>query len=286
MLLKQILKNTQRLSNEQIYDLYASSGDTLYLDAILVRNRGIVCNLARDYNKNGYSVNNSISVLDLEQEGFIGYMEGLKRYDRFSGNKINTFCYFWAKKYIAKYYGCYHNIIKYPDDIVRKYKKIRNVGEDEEINITSYTSSIIRQYSSQVGEINDEFDVEDIEPQEPFDAEFAYYKLICEPFSEREIELLELVISSERGVGHKGVKELLSKIKNIYETIRMQTIFVLPLERDGEYLMTKEEYEHWQNGFCGDKKHLYPSKEVFEIEKNRLEFVVNKLANGFVLLSL
>ncbi len=65
-------------------------------DALINANLRLVVHIARQYSNNG------VSLMDLIQEGNIGLMKAVEKFDHRRGNKFSTYAYWWIKQAIDR----------------------------------------------------------------------------------------------------------------------------------------------------------------------------------------
>lgn len=72
----------------------AQSGDTTAEDALVQRNVGLVYRVARRYGK--------ASQDDMVQEGFLGLLHGIRKFDLSRNVRLSTYCYHWIRQRISR----------------------------------------------------------------------------------------------------------------------------------------------------------------------------------------
>ncbi len=88
------------LSREEEHDLavhYVKTGDVKAAYRLVAANLRLVVKLAHEYHRN------PLSLLDLIQEGNIGLMQAVKKYDPFRGVKLSSYAAWWIRAYILRY---------------------------------------------------------------------------------------------------------------------------------------------------------------------------------------
>jgi RNA polymerase primary sigma factor len=98
----------QSLTQEQelTLALRARQGDTEARNQLIQANLRMVINIARQYLRPG------VELLDLIQEGNIGLITAVDKFDPNMGNRLNTLAFYWINKQIQRYLN------KEPDDLV------------------------------------------------------------------------------------------------------------------------------------------------------------------------
>ncbi len=86
-----------REEEERLARLYRSSGDLDAAARLVSANLRLVVKLAHEYHRN------PLSLLDLVQEGNIGLMQAVKKFDPERGVKLSTYAAWWIRAYILRY---------------------------------------------------------------------------------------------------------------------------------------------------------------------------------------
>jgi RNA polymerase sigma-32 factor len=76
---------------------YRETGDLAAAARLVAANLRLVVKLAHEYHRN------PLALLDLIQEGNIGLMQAVKKYDPFRGVKLSTYAAWWIRAYILRY---------------------------------------------------------------------------------------------------------------------------------------------------------------------------------------
>jgi len=82
---------------------------------------------ARDHKK---YLNHGISFMDLIQEGNIGLMKAVEKFEYERGNKFSTYAYWWIKQAIERAIADKARIIRIPVHVNEKIKKIARVSRE------------------------------------------------------------------------------------------------------------------------------------------------------------
>jgi RNA polymerase sigma-32 factor len=88
------------LTSEEEYELavrYREEGDQAAAYRLVTANLALVVKIARIYNRVYHNI------IDLIQEGNIGLIEAVKRFDPYKGNRLPTYASWWIKAYIIKF---------------------------------------------------------------------------------------------------------------------------------------------------------------------------------------
>jgi RNA polymerase sigma-32 factor len=88
------------LTREQEHELavrYARTGDRDAAWRLVTANLRLVVKIAREYHRTMFQL------LDLVQEGNVGLMQAVKKYDPFKGVKLSTYAAWWIRAYIIRF---------------------------------------------------------------------------------------------------------------------------------------------------------------------------------------
>lgn len=96
------------------------NGDKKLLETFLNNNKNLVRKIANKYKYEG------IDNEDLFQEGCIGFMKAIEKYEPNLGFKFSTYCYYYIRAYITKYIRKNKSVIRKPDSLYESQTKIFN----------------------------------------------------------------------------------------------------------------------------------------------------------------
>jgi len=125
-------------------------------ERLVVSNLRLVVKIAREYGEVG------LPLIDLIQEGNIGLIEAIDRFDPERGYRLSTYAAWWIRRSMLSAIGTYSRMIRIPDYLfraVRRLAQMRSLAEDglvEEAEITEAVGLSIdrlRQIEMQVNEI-------------------------------------------------------------------------------------------------------------------------------------
>ncbi len=88
------------LSREEEHDLairYLETGDVEAAYRLVAANLRLVVKIAHEYHRTAFNL------LDLVQEGNMGLMQAVKKYDPFKGVKLSSYAAWWIRAYIIRY---------------------------------------------------------------------------------------------------------------------------------------------------------------------------------------
>lgn len=116
---------------ERIYSFKILQGDEEYKDKLIVSNLRLVVSIAKRYSNLG------IPMLDLIQEGNIGLIKAVEKFDPRMRIRFSTYATFWIKQGILRYISCNKNLIRVPTYIYENISKI---------------NKFIQKYRNEIGE--------------------------------------------------------------------------------------------------------------------------------------
>ncbi len=93
-------------------------------DALINANLRLVVHIARQYSNNG------VSLMDLIQEGNIGLMKAVEKFDHRRGNKFSTYAYWWIKQAIDRSIADKARTIRVPVHLRELRRKISKCTKD------------------------------------------------------------------------------------------------------------------------------------------------------------
>jgi RNA polymerase sigma-32 factor len=88
------------LTREEEHELavrYQQTGDVQAAYRLVASNLRLVVKLAHEYHRN------PLSLLDLVQEGNVGLMQAVRKYDPYRGVKLSSYAAWWIRAYILRY---------------------------------------------------------------------------------------------------------------------------------------------------------------------------------------
>jgi RNA polymerase primary sigma factor len=125
------------LSNEDLIQLYKADKDFTAREELIIRNIPLIKTLA---NKR-ISFSN-MSYEDLVQEGIIGLIYGIEKYDPSFGTKFSTYVFYWILEVIDRAIYNKGSIIRFPMHMIEKMNKINKLEKENSTELT-YTEEDI-----------------------------------------------------------------------------------------------------------------------------------------------
>ena len=125
------IRQTEPISEEEMANLFtlAQKGDMKSYRKIIEANLKLVVSIAKRY------AHNKLMFLDLVQEGNIGLIKSIKKFDQSLGFKFSTFSTFWIKQEIIRAIENKGRMIRIPVNVSKTVNRLKK-AVNEEINIT------------------------------------------------------------------------------------------------------------------------------------------------------
>lgn len=105
--------------DELNYAKLAEKGDKTAQEILIKANLRLVCSLAKHYEGCG------LSYQDLIQEGNIGLLKAIKKYDYRKGFRFSTYAAWWIKQCLSRAVADYGRTIRIPSHIIEDINKTR-----------------------------------------------------------------------------------------------------------------------------------------------------------------
>jgi RNA polymerase primary sigma factor len=120
-------------------------------DALIVANLRLVTHIVKKYGNQG------IPFMDLIQEGNIGLMKAVEKFEYERGYKFSTYAYWWIKQAISRAIADKARIIRIPVHITEKVKRVRKIAIElkEELGRAPTNKEIARKLRMSVKKVDE-----------------------------------------------------------------------------------------------------------------------------------
>ncbi len=140
----------ENLSNEELFKIYKEKNDRTAKEYLITNNLPLVKKIAyKNFN------NSSLSYEDLVQEGIIGLIYTIEKYDLTYGTKFSTYAYYWIQEVVDRAIYNKGQDIRFPMYIIEKMNKIAKLENNdnysvdaicEELSITKNQYFMLKYY--------------------------------------------------------------------------------------------------------------------------------------------
>lgn len=213
------LMDSDRLSNEELVALYKKNRDINIRNKIIINNLGLIYAAAKKRIKNP----SCYTLEDLVQEGVIGMMKGIERFDTTKDTSFSTYVYYWIVQQMDRALINNGYMIRLPAYIYEKINTLSTmentyISKNEEMdlknmcneaNMTEQEYFLLHYYKRNYSNftslnavINTDSDENYVELQDyiPCQDISVEDKIISDSLKEQVIEVLEILSPKEREI--------------------------------------------------------------------------------------
>ncbi|NLW41207.1 MAG: sigma-70 family RNA polymerase sigma factor [Tissierellia bacterium] len=213
------LMDSDRLSNEELVALYKKNRDINIRNKIIINNLGLIYAAAKKRIKNP----SCYTLEDLVQEGVIGMMKGIERFDTTKDTSFSTYVYYWIVQQMDRALINNGYMIRLPAYIYEKISTLSTmentyISKNEEMdlknmcneaNMTEQEYFLLHYYKRNYSNftslnavINTDSDENYVELQDyiPCQDISVEDKIISDSLKEQVIEVLEILSPKEREI--------------------------------------------------------------------------------------
>lgn len=148
-----VIGSYKLLTREEMDELFIRyhSGDKEAEDKLIIHNLRLVVSIAKRFVKSG------IPMLDLIQEGTIGLMKALAKYDLNKGFAFSTYATWWVRQTIDRYVQDNSRLIRVPVHMCESINKVSRFSREHETIYNSAPS--VEELSKATGMSKDKIDM-------------------------------------------------------------------------------------------------------------------------------
>jgi RNA polymerase primary sigma factor len=186
-------------------------------DALTVANLRLVTHIVKKYGNQG------IPFMDLIQEGNIGLMKAVEKFEYERGYKCSTYAYWWIKQAISRAIADKARIIRIPVHITEKVKRIKKVVNElkEDLGRIPTNKEIATKLGMSVKKVDEILGVvQDPQPLENMGADDDLVGVLPFVPDEKAIDPLERTLDLELTVKMRAALHVLDKREE--EVVRLR----------------------------------------------------------------
>ena len=112
---------------QELFKKYREENSKYAREKLINSNLRLVVNIAKQYHNR--LPQNKIPLLDLIQEGNIGLMKAVERFDNTKGYRLSTYATWWIRQTVSRYISEHNTAIRIPVHLAEKVRKINRAAE-------------------------------------------------------------------------------------------------------------------------------------------------------------
>jgi RNA polymerase sigma factor (sigma-70 family) len=186
-------------------------------DALIVANLRLVTHIVKKYGNQG------IPFMDLIQEGNIGLMKAVEKFEFERGYKFSTYAYWWIKQAISRAIADKARIIRIPVHITEKVKRLKKVSNElkEDLGRPPTNKEIARKMRMSIKKVDEILGVvQDPQPLDTMGPDDEANGLLPFVADEKAIDPLERTLDQEITAKMRAALDVLDPREQ--EVVRMR----------------------------------------------------------------
>ena len=114
-----------------------AAGDGRAREKIILSNLRLVVHIAKSYDRNGW-----LDLSDIIQEGNVGLIKAVDKFDHTKGHRFSTYAAFWIRREIVKAFENKFRAIRLPSHIHQKIQELKSILDAAETEPTNAALAI------------------------------------------------------------------------------------------------------------------------------------------------
>ena len=132
-----LLKSASYKDNKALFERYEEDkSDPVLREKLIKVNQALVRKIASKY----IGVAKGFTFDDLINEGNIGLIKAISKFDVYRGNEFSTYAIFWIRQSITRAIADKSNLVRIPVRVIETINKINKIENELEINNPNYTN--------------------------------------------------------------------------------------------------------------------------------------------------
>tara|TARA_E500000318_G_scaffold283_1_gene358 strand:+ start:4559 stop:5242 length:684 start_codon:yes stop_codon:yes gene_type:complete len=144
------MSTTKRLSHVEEIELCkkAQEGDKKAKEKMLNHNLGLVGKIVRKM----YRSNEQYTYEDMFQEGSIGLLKAIDKFDPKEGCRFSTYSYYWIYCFVSRFHTNHYGRVRIPSHVKEKMRKLEKTNKTEEFNALKNSLPFVVSLNSPIGD--------------------------------------------------------------------------------------------------------------------------------------